>query len=156
MTNTMTAAEYRTATRNSRNRKAGAAAETLTRYELQRLGVCRVRKLEVGWGIVRNRAGKIVSAYPLERIDGDFSGILPDGTAVLVETKKRSDKLVYSALENHQVQALNDHAEHNGLSLLVWVSDDDVYVMRWPIDGFESGTSLDAEQAQAAAWEGVA
>lgn len=156
MTDAITAAEYRKSTRNSRNRKAGAAAEVLTHYELQRLGVCRVRKLEVGWGIVRNRSGKIVSAYPLERIDGDFSGILPDGTAVLVETKKRSDKLVYSALENHQVQALNDHADHNGLSLLAWVNDDDVYVMQWPIDGFESGTSLDAEQAQAAVWEGVA
>jgi hypothetical protein len=45
---------------------------------------------------------------------------------------------------------------YGGISLLVWVYGSGAYVMRWPIEGFEPGTSITPESAQELDTETVA
>ena len=87
-----------------------------------------------------------------ERVSGDHRGILPGGRSVLAETKTIMDRnLRYSDLRDHQPARLSEHVEHGGLSLLVWVHNSGVYIMQWPVFGFEAGRSICVEDAEAAA-----
>jgi hypothetical protein len=84
-----------------------------------------------------------------EQVNGDHTAILPNGRFVLIEVKTILDKnLVWSELRDHQPDALTQHAQFNELSLLVWVHDSGVYVMRWPIEGFGPGKGITPERAQ--------
>lgn len=133
---------------NSANRKAGRASEQLVRIALRQRGVQRIEKIEVGWGIVRDAKGKIVNAYPLEKVSGDFRGLLPGGRAVHVEAKGRSGKVLYSDLEAHQVAALDEVTRLGGLALLAWhdTATDNVHLFDWAEikDQFKPRTSLPA------------
>jgi hypothetical protein len=92
-----------------------------------------------------------------EKVSGDHRGLIGNGISVLAETKTILDRnLRYSDLREHQPGRLSDHANYGGISLLVWVHGTGAYVMRWPIDGFEAGTSITHEQAQALDRETVA
>lgn len=85
-----------------------------------------------------------------EKVSGDHRGILPGGRSVLAETKTILDRnLRWSDLREHQPERLALHADHGGLSLLVWVHASGVYVMRFPVDGFGVGKSISPQQAQA-------
>lgn len=84
-----------------------------------------------------------------EKVSGDHRGIIGNGISVLAETKTILDRnLRYSDLREHQPARLSEHVQYGGISLLVWVHGSDAYVMRWPIAGFEAGTSITQEQAQ--------
>ena len=84
-----------------------------------------------------------------EKVSGDHRGIIGNGISVLAETKTILDRnLRYSDLREHQPARLSEHADHGGISLLVWVADTSTYVMRWPIDGFVPGTSITPELAE--------
>ena len=84
-----------------------------------------------------------------EKVSGDHRGIIGAGISVLAETKTILDRnLRYSDLREHQPARLSEHADHGGISLLVWVHDTGTYVMRWPIDGFEAGKSITPELAE--------
>lgn len=84
-----------------------------------------------------------------EPVSGDHRGILHDGTSVLAETKTILDRnLRYSDLREHQPARLTEHDGFGGRSLLVWVHSSGVYVMEWPIIGFDPGTSITPEEAQ--------
>lgn len=90
-----------------------------------------------------------------EKVAGDWRGLLPDGTSVLAEIKTRlattdreSRNLVWSDLEAHQKQWLSDHAKL-AVSLVVFVHERGVSVMRWPIPGFDSPRcSITPERAE--------
>jgi len=83
-----------------------------------------------------------------ELVSGDHRGVMPDGTSVLVETKAIHDhNLRFSNLRHHQPGRLSDHAEI-AISLLVWVHSPDVYVLRWPVNGFIAGTSIRPDEAE--------
>lgn len=87
-----------------------------------------------------------------EKVSGDRRGILPDGTSVLIEVKTIwNGNLVYSELDNHQHNALKRHAGFKGLSLLVYVHQTGVYVMKYPpegIPGFVPRKSITPERAR--------
>lgn len=83
-----------------------------------------------------------------EQVSGDHRGIMPGGRSVLVEVKSYWDgNLQYSKLRPHQPDRLRKHAEWGGLSLLVWVHHSGIYVMEFPIEGFEKGKSLTPQRA---------
>ena len=85
-----------------------------------------------------------------EKVSGDHRGILYGGRSVLAETKTILDRnLRYSDLRKHQPGRLTSHATFGGLSLLVWVHSTEVYIMRWPVDGFMEGKSISIEKATA-------
>jgi hypothetical protein len=85
-----------------------------------------------------------------EKVSGDHRGIMDNGISVLIETKTILDRnLRYSDLIEHQPIRLSQHALHHGISLLVWVHDTGIYVMRFPIDGFEPGKSISPSKADA-------
>ena len=111
---------------------------------LHRVGVEMVERIATP--VITN--GTRIIAYG-ERVSGDHRGILPGGRSVLAETKTILDRnLRYSDLREHQPERLARHAEHGGLSLLVWVHHSGVYVIKFPIAGFERGKSLTIEQAR--------
>jgi penicillin-binding protein-related factor A (putative recombinase) len=132
----------------SQNRKQGKAGEELVKSALIARGVCMVEKIETGWGIIRATGGRIRSAFPLEKVAGDFRGVLQGGQSVLVEAKTAQNKLTYSEIKPHQREALQRHHELGGLSLVAWVHDDTVYLFQWPHVGFEAKTSLTPEKIQ--------
>lgn len=142
----------RASQRNSRNRKRGKRGETLVKQELERRGLHLVEKIEVGWGIKRDRRGSIKGAWPLEKVSGDYRAITSRGRSVLVEVKSKEERLPWSALRPHQREALDKHAAVGGLSLLAWVHDGEVSIMQWPVEGFVKRTSLSVEQAQGNEW----
>ena len=83
-----------------------------------------------------------------EKVAGDRHGLLPDGTGVLAEVKTIADRpLSYGDLEDHQHSGLLNWSKMGGLALIVWVHHS-VYVMRYPIEGFEKGKPIHPERAQ--------
>lgn len=151
MQETHTSAEYRKdpRIRGKRNREAGEAAEYLVRAELYRLGYHHVERIHTGWKVQFDKERKPVRAWPLEKVAGDFRAIGEGGQSVLVEVKSRSGRLPYSALEKHQIEALDEHHRHGGLSLLAWYDPESgrVSVWEWPVEKekFGPGKSLRAK-----------
>ena len=83
-----------------------------------------------------------------EKVSGDHRGILQGGRSVLAETKTIMERnLRWSDLRDHQPGRLDEHNQHGGLSLLVWVHTTGVHVMQWPVLGFGPGESLTPEFA---------
>lgn len=92
-----------------------------------------------------------------EKVSGDHRGVIGNGISVLAETKTILGRnLRFSDLREHQPGRLSEHVEFGGISLLVWVYSSDAYVMRWPIEGFEPGTSITHERAQELDYETIA
>jgi Holliday junction resolvase-like predicted endonuclease len=140
------------------NREQGEVAEDMARVQLELLGLKRIERIQVGWKVIWGEDGRILHAFPLERVSGDFKAITPTGTAVHVEVKSRSrrDRLRYSDLEAHQVEALDEHARYGGVSLLCWATPaGEILVMQWPIPGFERYKSITIEQARRHQWPGA-
>ena len=128
----------------------GKQGQEMAEAALRRLGVEMVEKIgtPVHLTPVENGSGTFHVIYG-EKVSGDHRGILPGGRSVLAETKTILDRnLRYSDLREHQPGRLSEHAEHGGLSLLVWVHESGVYILKWPIDGFVNGKSIKAAQAE--------
>lgn len=116
---------------------------------LRRLGVNMVEKIGTPVKIIPARVKGTYTVIWGEKVSGDHRGILANGVSVLAETKTIMDRnLVWSDLREHQPDALSQHANFGGLSLLVWVHSTGVYVMRWPVAGFGSRKSITPERAQ--------
>jgi len=78
-----------------------------------------------------------------EKVAADHRAMFPNGRSILIEVKTILEgNLVWSDLRDHQPAKLQQHADLNGLSLLVWVHDSGVYVMRFPINGFGPGKGI--------------
>lgn len=99
-----------------------------------------------------NVPGRFVVVFG-EKVSGDVRCVLPGGkgVSVLVETKTTSgpENLAWSQLETHQPQRLTDHAETGAVSLLVWNCPEGIFVMRWPVPGFEKGKGINYAKAKA-------
>jgi penicillin-binding protein-related factor A (putative recombinase) len=114
-----------------------------------------VERIHTPWNIIRHPVTrKIITAFPLEKVSGDFRGIFPGGRSVLCEVKS-CDKLLFSAFDKHQIDALNNHTAAGGLSLVGWKWPDGDSLMIWPIVGFRAGTSLSPDQAKPADISGL-
>lgn len=118
-----------------RSQKIGKEGEDLAKLELRKMGYLRIFKL--------NEA-RTANGIRVQRVPGDYSAI-EAGTlrSVLVEVKAtESDRILFSRLEKHQVEELNDHTAIGAPGLLVLVFKDSVHVLSWPIHGFKKGTSI--------------
>ena len=133
---------------NRRNRKAGYSSEEAAAAQLRALGFRMVEPIQTGWRVVRDRHGRIIRAYPLEKVSGDIRAVAPGGKSVLVEVKARDRNLRWSDFQPHQRQALDEHAALGGLSLVVWLHQGDFYVIPWPIPGFGPRRSITVDRAR--------
>jgi hypothetical protein len=141
-----------------RNRKAGEEAEELVADRMRALGMLCVERIKTGFRVRRAPAiphcggrTKIVGASPTGRVMGDFRAVVPGGRAVLVEVKRRPDRLRWSNLKNHQRAALDAYRQAGALALLAWVHARGLAVMRWPLPAclFRKGASLSPQDADA-------
>lgn len=134
-------------TTQSRSRALGKLGERLVRTRLRAIGLKRIQKIETGWRIHRDARGKIVNATPIEKVQGDFTAIAPDGRSVLVEAKWREeDRLRYSDLKPHQREALDEQVKCNGIGLVAWAHPDGAMILLWPC--LEKGKALRIEEAK--------
>lgn len=146
-----------------KSQKIGDQGENLTDLRLRSMGFKMVEKIGQPVRLipipesVKHCIQKIhMSPYAIyrvifgEKVSGDRRAIIEgSGRSVLIETKTIIDRnLRWSDLRKHQPDRLTYHASLGGVSLLVWVHSSGIYVLRWPIDGFERGKSISPEQAK--------
>jgi hypothetical protein len=133
-------------------RRAGKHGEAVAERVLAVYKLKQIVRIETGWRIIRNGFGKIVDAVPIAKVPGDFRAIEDGGRSVLVEVKERDDKLIWSDLDQHQHDALAEHARHGGLSLIVWVcpSDHAAFLLGYnpPFRLFKRGPPITADEAR--------
>jgi hypothetical protein len=105
---------------------------------LGRMGILQLHKIATPYSRVPHPTLRgYYRIIEREKVAGDWRGLLPNGISVLAEMKARfGANLVWSDFEIHQTERLSSHAEL-ALSLVVWLSDAGVSVMRWPIEGFD-------------------
>lgn len=84
-----------------------------------------------------------------EKVAGDRRAIIPPlGRSVLIETKTiLARNLRWSDLRPHQPGKLDEHSIQGGVSLIAWVHESGVYILQWPVTGFEKGKSISPEKA---------
>ena len=113
------------------SQRAGVIGEQLAERVMFGLGIRLVEQIATPTKFVR---GKMIH---VGKVSGDRRGVLPpNGLSVHAEVKTyKTENLAYSALKSHQRDWLTRHAQAGGLSLLIWVSTFDIYVMEWGIDG---------------------
>lgn len=130
------------------NKKIGNNGENLAAVTLISLGIECVAKIATPHRRIKNPPYIVYD----EKVAGDHHGILPNGIGVLAESKTISgDRLNYSELMTHQHAELEAWSGHNGLALVVWVSDYGVFVMEYILlvqNGFKPRTSLSVETAK--------
>ncbi len=128
----------------------GKHGEQLAESVLSGLGLEMIEKVGTPVRLIPVKSAQFKNAYFViwgEQVAADRRAMLPDGRSVLIEVKTITGRnLQWSDLRPHQPAKLQQHAELNGLSLLVWVNDT-VNVMRWPIAGFGPGKGITPEQA---------
>lgn len=124
-----------------RNQKIGKDGERLAQSVLNGLGIEMLEKIGTPVLIAPYIGGRgaVPGVYYVkwgEKVSGDRRGILPGGRSVLIEVKTVWDgNLPFGQLDDHQHNALKRHASFGGLSLLVWVHNDGVFVMEYPAGG---------------------
>lgn len=135
-----------------REKQVGDQGEKLARSVLSGLGLEMIEKIGTPVKLIPVKSANFRSAYFViwgEKVAGDHRAMLPDGRSVLIEVKTIYGRnLAWGDLREHQPGKLSEHDELNGLSLLVWVHDDGVFVMRWPVAGFGPGKGITPKQAQ--------
>ena len=148
-------------TRGRANRNQGEIGQDIARYTLKQMGIEMVEPVYTPWKVLFKTVGgrrKVVEAFPLQKVSGDFRGVAPGGRSVLVEVKSRTtrDTLRWSDLEPHQRDALQEHCDWGGLSLVCWVIDSgECLVMEWPIPGLQKGKSTTWDDAVGIQWTGA-
>lgn len=134
-----------------REQKIGKDGEQLARSVLDGLGLEMIEKIGTPVKLIPVSSAR-KNVYQVifgEKVAADHRAMLPDGRSVLIEVKTIDERnLAWSDLREHQPAKLQQHAELNGLSLLVWVHGMEVFVMRWPVDGFGPGKGITPEQAK--------
>lgn len=103
------------------------------------LGICMLEPIGNPYQIIHQLSNGHFEVIFSDVASGDHRGILPDGSSVLIETKTVLDgNLTYSHMREHQPERLSYHASFgSALSLLVWVHNSGIYVMRWFDYGIE-------------------
>lgn len=143
------------------NRNQGEVGQHIARYILSQMGLGMIEPIHTPWKVLFKTVGgrrKVVDAFPLEKVSGDFRPIAPGGRSVLVEVKSRTtrDTFRWSDLEPHQHRALQEHYDWGGLSLVCWVIDSgECLVMEWPIPGLQKGKSITWDDAVEMQFTGI-
>ena len=130
-------------TRNSKTQGAKAQKHGADGQERGAAVMCRMGILQlhqVATPYIRIAHPKLHNYYRIiekEKVPGDWVGLLPNGVGVLAEIKTRFDaNLAWSDFEPHQPGALTAHASI-AVALLVYVHNNGINVMRWPVSGFD-------------------
>ena len=139
--------------------KTGADGENSAENALRAYGVQMVEQITAPYAITAKKDGGWVRIVRKRRVSGDRRGVLGDGSGrrVLAEVKStNSDRIQWSRLEDHQVQALDENHRLGAVSLLVLVFSGVAYVLRWPVNGFVPYSSLTIDEAIEKQWDGSA
>ena len=129
--------------------RVGKHGQNLAAQALRALGVEMVEQIGTPVFLIPATAKDVYRVVYGEKVSGDHRGLLPGGRSVLAETKTILDRnLRFSDLREHQPARLMEHTLHGGLSLLIWVHHTGVYVMTYPLVGFEHGKSIDLDRAR--------
>lgn len=125
----------------------GIVGETICKTLLARHGFVRIERVHTPWKVLfKNEGGRRVvkEAFPLEKVEGDFIAMEKGtGRKVLAEAKAtEDDRIIFSRLEDHQVEALNATVEHGGLAFLIIIIQGIPSMLAWPIEGFKKGKAL--------------
>lgn len=131
----------------------GAASEHMVRAALVAAGYHMVERIATPCKLVRGRlvysdrvSGDFRAVLPLKRTLGSAQGpVIYRGISVLVECKARDVSLTWTAFEDHQRRALEDHAKLGGVSLVGWVQRGRVRLLDWAAiraAGFGPGRSV--------------
>lgn len=118
---------------------AGADAEAIVRNRLIASGFKHVCRIETGFAKIRGKWTRV------RKVAGDIRCVGEDGRSVLVEVKWRPERLVFSDLENHQIDALNEHQYVGGMSLLAWCHRGGAELLYWSellLMGFGPGSYI--------------
>ena len=117
----------------------GSASESMVRAALVAAGYRMVERIATPCKLVR---GRLVYS---DRVSGDFRAIVGPGFSVLVECKARDVSLTWTAFEEHQRRALDEHAKLGGISVVGWVQRGRVRILDWAAiraAGFGPGRSV--------------
>jgi len=118
-----------------REQEIGKAGERIARQVLRQRGVRMVEKIGTPVRLVpteRTSGRPAFYVYFGDKVSGDMSGLLDDGTRVIAETKTIYNRnLRWSDIRDHQPERLDLNKQYNGVSLLIWVSSHGVHVMDW-------------------------
>jgi len=132
-----------------KSKKKGNRGEEIAIKVLKRIGVLMPEEIGTPFSIVAVLGKGVYRGFFKSKVSGDIRGHRSDGVAVLAEVKT-VPKLSWSTLTKHgehQAARLDQHAQH-AISLVVWVrSADEVFILEWPIQGFEPRKSISPEQA---------
>ena len=125
----------------------GIVGETICKTLLARHGFVRIERVHTPWKVLfKNEGGRRVvkEAFPLEKVEGDFIAMEKGtGRKVLAEAKAtEDDRIIFSRLEDHQVDALNGTVAENGLAFLIVIIQGKGSMISWPIPEFKKGKSL--------------
>lgn len=141
----------------AQSQQIGADGEGIAEAALKAYGVRMVEKITTPFVIVDRREGGWVRIKRKEKVSGDRRGVMGDGSGrrVLAEVKSTSgDRIQWSRLGDHQVQALDENHRLGAVSLLVVVFSQQAFVLRWPVDGFIPRTSITIDDAVNKQWDG--
>ena len=133
-----------------RNQAVGKKAEKIVANRLRSMGLKIVEPIGTPVRLTpyRSQYGKVIRGVFRvvfgDRVSGDIKAFVPGGRGVLCEVKYTGDidRLQYSRLKDHQVEALWKCLEVGGLPLLAWVNDWGVFVMEWPLKDLRNGHRL--------------
>lgn len=137
-------------------KQKGVMGERIARVQLSLLGIELIERVATPVSLIPYRdptTEKIIpgvfSVKYCDRVSGDIRGVWPGGKSVHCEVKLRDKpRLRFSDIRKHQRDWLTKHDKTGGISLLIWVSGTDIFVLRWPIPGFDKGTGLSMEKAR--------
>lgn len=148
---------------SKRNQQIGKTGENLADIRLRAIGLEMVEKIGTPV-ILQSLPKRAISALRKtgvnasmvfrvifgEKVSGDRRAVVPiSGRSVLIETKTIFDRnLRWSDLRKHQPERLDRHTELGGLSLIAWVNETGVYIMKWPIQDFGPGKSITVDIAK--------
>lgn len=136
--------------------KKGDMGERIAKAQLSLLGIELIERVATPVSLRPYRdkiTGNIIPGVfhvkYRERVSGDIRGVWPGGKSVHCEVKLRDKpRLRHSDIRKHQRDWLDAHDKTGGISLLIWVSGTDIFVLRWPIPDFVKGTGLSMERAR--------
>jgi hypothetical protein len=129
------------------NQRRGEDAQQVARLRLIGMGMSLVEMVATPTK-ARYAGGKLIGLKYTSKVSGDIRAVLPPlGKSVLCEVKQRPERLVFSDLYPHQVDALDTHAAAGGLSLLAWMHLGGLEIMPWPVPGFRSGDAMTPQHA---------
>lgn len=127
---------------HKRSQAVGETGENMVHRTLIDCGFRLVEKVNTPWKVIWANK-RVVSAFPVKKVSGDFRAVGPGGRSVLVEVKYREEgNLRFSDFQPHQHAALNEHADATAITMVAWVRGAEIKFYDWPIPGFGPGKSL--------------